>query len=250
MAVPFEVLRTDAERAGKELDQARDPAGKRRLGPGQAEAHGVAEAELDRQSGAPADVLQRFDQRRDEAVQVRSGQILEMNTRADAGVDHGLNHPGVVVGGLPAGPVHLQIDVVIGRRGQDARLPYAAGAHGVEVAERCPHPGCDLGTGPLLAGGDRLPVERRVGKKLSLPQDRPAHRREQVIKVDDLLEGVWRPGLLAIAKGRVRDPDRGGTRHPDRLRIETNRRDPAVGKVLAQQVRFARIDHVTIIDLY
>ena len=139
--------------------------------------------------------------------------------------------------------MHLQVDVVIGGRHQDSRLLHPGGDDRLQVIERGPHPGGDLGTGPLLARGDCLAIKRRVGEKLGLPDDRPAQFGEQVIEMNDLVDGVRGPRLLAIAERRVRDPDVGGPRLGDAGWLEADRRDSGVGKIVAQQVGLGRIDH-------
>ena len=64
--------------------------------------------------------------------------------------------------------------------------------------------------------------------------------------MDDLLHAVGRPCLLAIPKSRVRDPDVGGQGQRHGIRLEADRRDAAVGKVLAQQIRLDAIQHASL----
>jgi hypothetical protein len=52
--------------------------------------------------------------------------------------------------------------------------------------------------------------------------------------MDNLLDGVWSPRLLAVAEGGVRDPDVRGQGLRDGIPVEADRRDPAVREVVAQ----------------
>ena len=131
--VPLEVLGRDAEALREESHQPRHAAGQRGFRPGKAEAHRVAEPELDGHARLSAKLLQRGHQWRDEAVQIGARQILEVDARTDAGVDHGTDDPRVVVGGLAARAVHLEVNVVIGGRRQDAGFLDARRLDGPQI---------------------------------------------------------------------------------------------------------------------
>ena len=139
--------------------------------------------------------------------------------------------------------MHLQVDVVVGRRHQDPGLLHACGDDRLQVVERGPHPGGDLGTRALLARGDCLPINRRVREKLRLPDDRPAQFGEQIIEMNDLVDGVRGARLLTIAERRVGDPDLRGPGLGNAGWFETDGRDSGVGEIVAEQVRLGRIDH-------
>src|SRR5205823_6406641 len=95
--------------------------------------------------------------------------------------------------------------------------------------------------------------DRGVGEELRLADHRPAQLVQQVVEMDDLLDGVWSSGLLTIAKGRVGNPDIRGQGQRHGFRLEADRRDAIVGKVLAQQIRLGAIQHDPLyayVDLY
>src|SRR5207244_6360554 len=153
------------------------------------------------------------------------------------------DNPGIVSRRLASGAVHFQVDVVVGGRDQDAGLLYAGGDHGLQVIERSPHPGGHLGTAALLARRDRLPIEWCVGEELGLPDDRPPQLRQQVVEMNDLVDRVRRPGLLAVPERCVRDPDFVVPGLRDAGWLESDGRDPRVGEGVAEQVRLGWIDH-------
>ena len=105
--VPFQLCWSDAKGSRKELHEARNAAGQRRLRPGQAEAHRVAEPELHRNAGCAADFLKLRHEWGDKAPQVGPGQVFEVNPWPEPGIDYGANHPGVFLGGLAPRPLHL-----------------------------------------------------------------------------------------------------------------------------------------------
>src|SRR3989454_2280290 len=251
--VPFEVFGRDPEALGEKLHQPRHTARQRGFRPGKPEAHRVAQPELDGHARLAAQLLQCRDERRDEPVQVGPGQVLQMAAGTQAGVDHGADDPRVVLRGLTAGSVHLEVDVVVRRRQQDSRFLDAGRPDALEIVQRRAHPGRHLGPRSLPAGGDRLAVDRGVGEELSLPEHRPTELIQQVVEMDDLLDGVRRARLLAVAERRVRDPDVRGNGLWDSARLEANRRNPAIWKVLAQQIRLGAIQHASFyayVDLY
>src|SRR5205814_5023185 len=105
--VPFQLCWSDAKGSRKELHEARNAAGQRRLRPGQAEAHRVAEPELDRNAGRAADFLKVRHQRGDEALEASPCQVFEVNARPEPGIDNGGDDVLVLLGGLAPGPLHL-----------------------------------------------------------------------------------------------------------------------------------------------
>src|SRR6266480_4390718 len=251
--VPLEMLGRDSEALGEEAHQPRHAAGQSGFWPWKAETHRVAEPELDGDARLSAKLLQRGHQWRDEAVQIGARQILEVDARTDAGVDHGADDPRIVGGCLTARSVHLEVDVVVGGGNQDAGFLDAGRLHRPQILQRRAHPGRHLRARPWLAGGDCLAIDRRVGEELGLPDHRPAQLVQQVVQMDNLLDAVGRPRLRAIAKGGVRDPDIGGRGQRHGFRLEADRRDAAVGKVLAQQIRLGAIQHDPLyayVDLY
>ena len=90
----------------------------------------------------------------------------------------------------------------------------------------------------MLARGDCLAIKRRVGEKLGLPDDRPAQFGEQVIEMNDLVDGVRGPRLLTIAERRVRDPDFVGPGLCEQLVIHLESR-----KILAAFPGFGLLAH-------
>src|SRR6266480_3285583 len=111
--VPFELLGCDAEALREESHQPRHAAGQGGFRPGEAEAHRVAEPELDGHARLSTKLLQRGHQWRDDAVQIGASQILEVDSGTEAGVDHSADDPRIVVGCLTTRPVHLEVDVVV-----------------------------------------------------------------------------------------------------------------------------------------
>src|SRR5439155_400549 len=165
----------------------------------------------------------------------------------------GAHDPRVVVGGLAARAIHLEVDVVIGGRHQDAGFLDAGRLDGPQIVQRRAHPGRHLGPRSLLTGGDRLAIDGGVGEELGLANHRPAQLVQEVVEMDDLLDGVRSTGLLAIPKCRVRNPDVRGEGLRNSVGLKADRRDPAIGKVLAQQVRFRAVQHASLyayVDLY
>ena len=114
VTMPLEMLGLNAKGVGEEPHEARHPAWQRRFRPGQTEAHRVAQPELHRHPRLAAELLQGRHQWRDEAIQVGAGQVFEMTARPQPGIDHRPNDVGVVLGRLPPGAVHLEVDVVVG----------------------------------------------------------------------------------------------------------------------------------------
>src|SRR5438132_135399 len=170
-----------------------------------------------------------------------------------AGIDHGADHPRVVFGRLAARAIHLQVDVVVRGRYQDAGFLDAGCLDGLEVVQRRAHPGRYLRARPSLTGGNRLEVDGGVGEELRLADHRATQLVQQVVEIDDLLDGVGRSRLLTIAKRGVRNPDVRGEGLRDRIGFEADRWDPAIGKIMAQQIRLRAILHSSLyayVDLY
>jgi len=155
----------------------------------------------------------------------------------------------VVIEHLPPGLLHFQVDVVVGRRQQDACLLYARGYHRGQVLQGGPHPSSDLRAGQGATGGDGLPVGGSVGEELRLANHAGPQLGQQSIQVHDLLRGVGSTRLLSVAEGGIRDPDLGWQGHGNRVLLKAQWRDARVRKVVAAEIGLGPIEHEGIIDL-
>ena len=148
--------------------------------------------------------------------------------------------------------------MVIGATGEHAGFLQPGLFHQAEVALVGADPAGALGIAvpQVAAAVERAAVVARVEEELRLPDDavRPAQLRHHVVDADHLVGRVRRPGLLAVAEGRVGDEDV-AVLHRGRIElhrlavdvfdhgaVEADQRRQAVGKRLFQQIRFGSID--------
>src|SRR6266446_7067348 len=104
---------------------------------------------------------------------------------------------------------------------------------------------------PVVATALRSSSEARIQVVTSGPgrswQAAIAYRStqfvQQVVEVDDLIDAVRSPRLLAVPECRVRDPDVRRKALGDGVRRKADRRDPTVRELAAEQVRFGPVQH-------
>ena len=243
--VPLEALARHVGILLQAVDDAGHAARQRRLRVGDAVAHGVARADLDRDARLARELLQLVDKRYDKAVKIGARDVLEVAARDDAGLKR-VGHGGeVVVHGLTAGHLHFLEDVVVAAADEDARLADAEVAHEAKVLLRRADPRRDLRElqPQLHALFERLAVFLAVDEKLRLPDDavRPAEPRQVLINIDDLVDRVRLHGLLPVAQGRVRDPDLLGHVHRHAPVVERHLRHRALRVNVALEVRLRHV---------
>ena len=172
--------------ATPELPQPADPARHRaRRGhavEGEAEAHRVAHAELRPHLG-PVALRRRHDRlgERQHELLGRAGGVLQVEARAQAGVEHGPHRVQVGAGGLAAAArPELVEGVVVARRGEHPGLAHADAAHQVGVAAGRADPGRRLHRGAAAVALERRlqhpAVGRPVDEELGLADGAAARR--------------------------------------------------------------------------
>ena len=122
VAVPLEQVPGDARILDEGPDDLVHAPGQGRAGIGDPVAHGVAEADLDVDAALLAQLHQLDGKGDHEAVDVRPGEILEMAPGDDPRLEDGPHHVEIHLHGLLARDAQLEEDVVVGHRGEDARL--------------------------------------------------------------------------------------------------------------------------------
>ena len=243
--VPLEALARHVGVLLQAVDDAGHAARQRRLRVGDAVAHGVARADLDRDARLTRELLQLVDKRHDKAVKVGARDVLEVAARDDPGLKR-IGHGGkVVVHGLLSGHFHLLEDVVVAAADEDARLADAEVAHEAKVLLCRADPRRDLRKlqPQLHALFECLAVFFAVDEKLRLPDDaiRPAEPGQVLINVDDLVDRVRLHGLLPVAQGRVRDPDLLGHVHRHAPVVERHLRHHSLRVDVALEVRLRHV---------
>ena len=226
-----------------------------------AEPHRVAQADLRGEvfRHLLAHPHEPLGERQHKALDVGPCDVLQMASRPHARLERGVDHLAVAVHALLAA-LELQLveDVVVGRTGQHACLGQPRFLHQAEVALDRANPAGAFGilVSQLAAPVERGPVVLRVEEELGLPHHAvgPAEFRQQVVDVHHLVDGVRRPGLLAVAERGVGDVD---VPRLERLRVELDllsvdhldhraaesdqRRHPVVERSF-EQVRLGRVD--------
>ena len=243
--VPLKALARHVGILLQAVDDARHAARQRRLRVGDAVAHGVARADLDRDARLPRELLQLVDKRHDKAVKIGARDILQVAARHDARRERIRHGRKVIVHGLTARHLHFLEDVVVAATDEDARLTDTEVAHEAEVLLRRADPRRDLRElqPQLHALFERLAVFLAVDEKLRLPDDavRTAEPGEVLIDIDDLVDRVRLHGLLPVAQGRVRDPDLLGHIHRHTPVVERHLRHHALCVNVAMEVGFRYI---------
>jgi hypothetical protein len=150
------------------------------------------------------------------------------------------DHLQVVVHALDPVLPQLEVEMVVGDRGQHAGLLEPHRADELEVFLVRPDPSRDFGVAVAFAkaGLDRPAVLVRVEEELALADQaaQPAQLVQEVEDVADLLQGVGRSGLLAVAEGRVRDEDRIGRPAHDHDVVEADPADVLVREELPEEL--------------
>src|SRR5208283_79549 len=207
---------------------------------GHAESHRVAQAYLDRGLRFLHQGKELLREWQAESVDVGPGNVFEMAARRDPGVQRRFHDSQVLIQNPRPCGLQLQKDVVVGNRGENARLFQAEVFHNGEVLGVRADPAGDLGKlmSKGQAGIQRLRVSARVEKELALPDD-PLRSAQPVQEMEDsgnLIRCVGRTSLLAVAEG--------GVRYPDFLcwigtyvgAVEEYARDLRVGKLLPEKL--------------
>ena len=96
------------------VDDAGDTLGKRSFRVRYAVAHGVAGADLHGNAGLLGQGLKLVDKRNHKAIEVGPGDVFQVATGNNTGIE-GILHSGqVILHSLPAGHLHFLEDVVVG----------------------------------------------------------------------------------------------------------------------------------------
>ena len=134
-----------------------------------------------------------------------------MAARLDPSLKGVLHGRKIVLHGLAARHFQFFEDVVIAAGDEDARLPDAKIAHGLEVLPAGADPGRDLREfqAEVHAALDGLAVALGVDEKLGLADQSvgSAEAREQLEERDDLIGRIGVDGLLPVTERGIGDPD-------------------------------------------
>ena len=227
------------------VDNACHASGKRRLGEGNAVAHGITGANLHRHPRFPAQPLQFVDEGHHEAVEIRPGDVLQVAAGNDAGIEGFLHRGKVIVHGLFSRHLHFLEDVVVRAGDQNAGFLDAQVMHQLEVFLCRPNPAGDLREFEVQCHAlfNGLPVFFAVDEELRLADDAvgAAQLAQQLVDVHDLVNGVRLHGLLTVPQGGVRDPDLLGHGHRHPAVVERHLGNGAVGIHIPLQIRFRHI---------
>ena len=240
VAVPFQAVAGHAALAVQLVDHLRHAPRQLDARIVQAEAHRVADPDLDRLvlRHLLAHPHQAIHERQHEPVPVGAGRVFQVAARTNAGLERRIDHFAIRVHALLAA-LELQLveDVVVRTAGQHARLLQSGFLDQAEIAFHRADPAraFRIPVAQAPAAIERVAVVLGVQEELGLPDDavRAAEFGQQVVQMDHLLDAVRRAGLLAVAERGVRDDDVAG---PDRGRIEFD--DPAVDRFQQRSVEF------------
>ena len=240
VAVPFQPFAGHTGLIGEGAHDALHRAGQGRAGIGHAVAHGVAQADLDRHAALLAQLHELLGEGQAEAVDVGTGDVLEMAARDDAPFQGLPGQVQIHVHGLLAGLPQLEIDVVVRHAGQHAGLVelHVPGQLEVFLVGADPGGHAREAVAARPADIDALAVLGRVQEKLRRRDEArfAAHAVQEIEHLGHLLDRIRRPGMLAVTEGGVRDAHLfGGTRGKEHL-VEGRAADAGVGKKLAVQL--------------
>ena len=245
VAMPFQLFRRYARIVVQTVDDAGDGARQGSAIVMHAVAHRVAGANLNRQPGVLGQVHQFFGEGKDEAVEISTGDVLEVAARADAAVKCCLDDAQILVYRLFARQVHLLEDVVVRAGDEDARFLHACLLDQLEVLLVGANPRRDFGeiVAEILAGMERFLVLIGVQEEFGLANQslRAAQTVHQRIQVDNLLDRERADRLLTVAEGGIGHPD--FVRHVFRhmAHVECNLRDGFIVVQFAIKVRLCDI---------
>ena len=217
--MPLQPLARNAGVVIESVDNTGHRTRQRGAGIGYAVAEGIARANLDGRGVLFAQPHQLVGKRHDEAVEIRSRDVLEVAARHYAVVERGLDDGEVLVERALTVELHFLIYMVVRATDEYARFLDVHVLDELEVLFVGANPAGYLGKfqPQLHASPDRLLVFFAVQEKLA-GADKPVFAAElvhQLVNVDDLLDRQRRAGLLTVAKGRVGYPPlvRGIHRH-------------------------------------
>ena len=193
------------------VDDAGDASRKRRAGVRNAVAHGVAGADLHGDPALAGQLHELVRKRHDEAVEIRSRDILKMAARPQSGLNAVGHDADVAVHRLASGQAHFPKDVVVRAADEDARLLDPQRLRELEILFGRADPRRDLRKikPEVKAAAHGLAVLLGVHEKFCLADHavRPAELVQQFVDVHHLVGGVRRAGLLAVAERRVGQVD-------------------------------------------
>ncbi len=212
VAVELELVVGYPELGAQVVHQLRYAARQRGFRPGQAVAHRVADADLYLHPGVFREPHEPFRERDHRAPEVGPRHVLEVAPDGlEARLGRGVYDDHEVFKNLLPVLFEFHEDVVVRDGGQNAGLLQADVFDELEVGRDGADPPRNLRVlvPAFLALFERLPVLFAVEEELGLAYDAlgAAEPVQQVVDVYDVVDGVRRPGLLAVAERRIRDPD-------------------------------------------
>ena len=127
------------------VDNAGHAARERNAGEGYAVAHGVTHTDLDRDARLLREFGQGVNKGDNKAVEVGTGDVLQVATRAQTRIQGILDHAEIVFERLTAGHVQFFENVVVRAGDQNARLLNADIPYKGKILFVCADPGGDFG---------------------------------------------------------------------------------------------------------
>ena len=241
VAVPFQHGGGDAGVVHETVHDAGDGAGEGCPCIGDAVAHGIAGTDLHGDAALFAELVQLFRKGKHKAVEVGTGDVLEVAAGGDPHFQHVGDDGQVFVQCALPGETHFVVDMVVGAGHKHTRFPDAQGFYQLKVLFGGTDPCGDFRelVAQILTGGQGSSVLVGIYEEFGLPDQTlgAAQPVEHFVQVPDLLDGEGGSGLLAVPEGGIGDPDFRRHIHGHNPVVEGNLRHGFVVKQVPVQLR-------------
>ena len=177
-----------------------------------------------------------------------------MAARLNAVRKRALDDAEIFIHRLRAGQIHLFEDMIIRTAHEDTRFGDARVLDQFKILFVRADPCRDFGEcePQILTLFERAAVLFAIQEKFALADNafRPAEARHQLKDIDDLFDRERRCGLLAVAEGRIRDPNFRRHIHRHVPIIENDLGDLVVRVQVAEQFRFLYVLQLIVIFIF
>ena len=248
VAVPFQQTAGHPGVFDHGPDQAGHAPGQGGSGIGHPVAHGITEADLDVDARGFPQFHELDGKGNAKTVDVGPSDVFKVAAGGNPQFQRPVDDFQVLVEGL--GPVEVELvkNMVIGDRGQDAGFLEFHRLDQFQVLGVGPDPAGDLRVGdiPFPAATNRFLVPIAVQEEFGLADDPPGagEAAEEIKNLKYLFHRIRGPGLLAVPKGGVGDPELIGRVDGYKLVVEVDPADFLVGENIPLEVGLGNIFQV------
>ena len=213
--------------------------------------HGVAHTDFNGNIRLVRKLHKRVYKRNDEAVEIGTGQILQMATGRNARLKRLLHNAEIMFKRLFSRHVEFFENVIIGTADENTRFFNPDIVHKLEILFLGANPRRDLGEfiPKRHTLFKRFAIFFRIYEKFTLTDNpvRTAKARKQFINIYDLFRRIRRAGLLTVTKRRVRNPNMFGRVHRHAAMVKRRFRNFVIRINITEQLRLCYVLQIVFI---